>query len=313
MKIDIEVDKKCELLSVLKYCSGKLNELHLTEDEIYTNFAQKIELIPFCKNFVNEFASMLEECRLSYGRDISLFLRMKNFQLSEQDFSNLTLSIEQKKRILDIFQKLPQFIDESQFDNFISNNQNYYNTKISKFASKLSTQNIENFLIKFYGKRLCNINIKIFIQPVLEKGNFGFNIHNTPCVIKSNKINEQFANDTLIVHEISHYFINQKTKHLGIDFEKINLSNNSIPKAYKKQSTILNEMIVRAIEIVYCYEYYQTKADELIKRHKDIGFNIENLATQFYKNYKNNICCDSFFYDVIHNHIKNIMEDQNGN
>ena len=288
----ITVDKRTELLGILLLISD-YNKTHSSlieecgnkdyREKIFTNFLQ----------FKNEKAVKLlnkifDKHNFSYDAPVSLFLQLnEDFTFSELDDYPFKTRLKSSQLVLDFLNELPKFAQTINFEEFYNSNKQFYNDIIEETKSKIDVEKIVNFIFSFYKMDISKIKYILNLLPYTSRCNFGTN-HN--FITYSNVGLKRFQqkeltficnNDfgTLALHEFSHSIINPLTsKYSNIKRKSFaDIWDVMVKKAYGNVETIINEHIIRALEIFYLKNILKTKetinlANECLEREMNNGF-----------------------------------------
>lgn len=296
--ISITVDRRTELLGIMLLPSDyNKNFAFLIEEcgnkeyreKIFSNFSQ----------FKNEKAIQLlnqifEELNFRYDAPVSLFLQLnKDFTFDSLDEYPFETRLNKSQLVINFLNELPNFAETINFEEYYNSNQTFYEEIINETNEKINVENIVSFISSFYKMDISNIQFVINLLPYTTNGNFGSNHSNINYsnlgLKKFQKNPLTFVTDnnhgTLALHEFSHSIINPLTsKHSkikGIAFSDI--WDIMSQKAYGNVETIINEHIIRALEIFYLKNILKTKETQLLASEK--------LDREINNGFKHITCC----------------------
>lgn len=261
--LNVYYSKELELIYGLCYCVSR--EYNLDTPDIKETL----------KNYSEEFYQLY----LKYSKpELKEELKKRSFHFSgitdyaytfREDNSNLS------KLIL-------EFEEESNFNNFFNNHKDLYKKIVDKYYEALekysNNNNVIDILENFY-KRKMNIEINLHTFAAGNNGNYikdkiVLDITLTPCEENNIMFFKQVVK--LIFHESSHPIINP----LGFDFSNHNdlsflleeSKNNGLSFIYNNPSFVLNEYIVRAVEVYLTGLVDVEYKNRLINDYKKSGF-----------------------------------------
>ena len=188
---------------------------------------------------------------------------------------------------MDFLNELPNFAKTINFEEFYTSNKNFYTQIIEETNDKIDVEKVVAFISSFYKMDISNIKFVVNLLPYTTNGNFGSNhdgiTYSNLGLKKFQKKELTFVTDnnygTLALHEFSHSIINPLTsKYSTIKGKSFaDIWNQMSKKAYGNVETIINEHIIRALEIFYLKHIIKTKetislANQRLEREIDGGF-----------------------------------------
>ena len=325
MNIEIKVDRRTELLGILLLISDYNKDFGFLIEEcgnkeyrekIFNNFNQ----------FKNEKAvqilnQIFEELNFRYDAPVSLFLQLnEDFTYDKLDKYPFSTRLKNSQLVLDFLNELPGFAKTINFEEYYISNQNFYEEIVKETNVKIDIESVLNFIENFYKMDISNIKFVINLLPYTTNGNFGSNHNN---VTYSNLGLKKFQNKeltfitdkdlgTLALHEFSHSLINPLTSKYSTIEGKAFADNWDLmsKKAYGNVETIINEHIIRALEIFYLKNIIKTDesidlANQRLEREINGGFKHINdclkCLEDYYVNINNYENFEQYFPQMIEN------------
>ena len=322
-EIEICVDKRIELIGILLRLSNYKNS--------YPNLVLNIKNYPYLDDVYLHFSphknhravTLLNEILIkgnSFAFDVPalLFLNLDgDYNFVGQDKEPFTDRLNKSKLVLEFLKEAKNFVNDTNFEEFYNSHVNVYEEEIQSFKNSVDISNILPFLkklkIDISGKRFV-----VILSLLFTKGGYGLNLNDTifcvtpkVCDKEQNAINAYGRKTPLessfILHEFCHSFINPLTdKYFSkITFYPLNESNLKVANkvGYGQTVTIINEHVIRAIQICYMNEFNADLSrlnyiNELHGFSKDILFSIaksieESISNKksFEENYLNIVSC----------------------
>ena len=303
--ISIIVDKRTELLGILLLISDyNKNYGFLIEEcgnkeyrqKIFTNFSQYKN-----EKAVKLLNQIFEELNFRYDAPVSLFLQLNDdFTYDKLDDYPFKTRLKESQLVLDFLKELPDFAKTINFDDYFKSNTNFYKEIIEETNDKVNVKKVVEFISNFYKIDISNIKFVINLLPYITNGNFGSH-HNditySNLGLKKNQIKElTFITDidfgTLILHEFSHSIINPLTsKYSNIPGKAFaDIWEQMKLRAYGHVESIINEHIIRAIELFYLKNIIKTPEamiayDKKLEFQLSIGFKYVPVCLELLENY----------------------------
>ncbi len=221
-------------------------------------------------------------------------------------YHEIISGVDGRNKIKEFIRQMVDFKNETKFDDFYKNHQEYYHKITTKIQNILKSNNCLENLIKYYGAKQNSYNI---IVVPLYSGAYGIRIlgkdekFDTFCIIPPVE-NSQYLT-SFVWHEFSHSYVNPLTEESKNEVDKYKdlyapISNIMTEQAYRTWETCVNEHIVRAVTSRLCYKVFGEKsAKEEIKWHKERGFlYIDKLYEKLieYENNRNKYTTFKEFY-----------------
>jgi len=309
MNIEITVDRRTELLGILLLISDYKKDFGFLIEEcgnkdyrekIFKNFSQIKD-----EKAIQLLNQIFEELNFRYDAPVSLFLQLNDdFTYDKLDEYPFKTRLNKSQLVLDFLNELPGFAKTINFEEYYNSNQNFYQEIVEETNEKIDIEGVLSFIENFYKMDISNIKFVINLLPYTTNGNFGSNHNNITYsnlgLKKFQKKELTFITDkdlgTLILHEFSHSLINPLTsKYLTIKGKAFaDIWDIMCKKAYGNVETIINEHIIRALEIFYLKNIIKTDesitfANQRLEREISGGFKYINDCLKSLENYYVNI------------------------
>ena len=291
--IEVKVDKRTELMGVLLLNSDYINEENELVEEC-NNKEYRDDIINYFSKFKNEeifkiLNKIYQKYYFNYDAPIYLILQL-NEDFTYENLPNYPFRdrLGADKLILDFLNEISNFVQKTKFLEFFNSHKDFYQTGINQIKNLIKEYKIVEFLQDFYKIDLCNVKFIINLMHFASSVNYGTQSNNefvcNCCLRESNngKINFIDSVDntlTLYVHEFSHSIVNPLTdKYNDIKLEFFNEIKEKMQKQnYWHLETIINEHIIRALEVVYMKIESKIPnnlqcANKYITDNKEIGF-----------------------------------------
>lgn len=322
-KMEIVVDKRLELLSVLAFLSDYdswLRELVGGYPENTNELAVRAkEYFSPWKN--HEAVTLLDrlsrEHTFVFDAPVNLFLSSPMEQWGEESLqlpSDVLLRCSDLNFLSEMLVTARDFYDKSGFSEFYNDNRELYNSCIAGVREKFKGYEPGIAIEEFTG--LSCSSFRIIIAPMLL-GNYGGysrkgnekHLHSVLCPVFHDKL---FLGDSYNLcftstHEFLHGFINDLTeKYFSTDKEKSLqdiVDENMKKKCYPTVSCVINETVIDAITI-HLLEEKEGRESSLkaIQSHEDRGYRfIRQIYEKMgeYKNERHNYTSLDDFYPQI--------------
>lgn len=301
MNIEVKVDKRTELLGVIMLLS-KYNEKYPQLLEECNNKEYREKVFETFDKYKNEkaiklFNKIINKLSFNYDAPVSLFLQLnEDFSYDELDVYPFYNRLGQSPIVLDFLKELPSFSKKINFEEYYKSNKDFYMSIIQSSKERIFADSIDSFMNYFYKIDLSDRKFIINLMPYGTRGNYGTHFKNTVCSNVGLKGGESITfieeDDfgTLPLHEFSHSIINPLTdKYSDISNEFFSdIMGIMSKKAYGATNTIINEHVIRSIEIVYLRKFLKENkvADcEQVRQNKRgfkyIDFCVEQLEKYF--------------------------------
>ncbi len=305
----ISVDRRTELLGILLLISDyNKNYGFLIEEcgnkeyreKIFSNFSQyKTE------KAVKLLNQIFEELNFRYDAPVSLFLQLnQDFTFNQLDEYPFETRLKKSQLVIDFLNELPNFAQTINFEEYYNSNISFYDEIIEETNSKVDVEKVVEFIANFYKMDISKIRFVINLLPYTTNGNFGSNHKDTTYSNLGLKRNQKkdltFITDidfgTLALHEFSHSIINPLTsKHSTINENAFaDIWEQMCSRAYGNVETIINEHIIRALELFYLKHIIKTPEamqayDKKLDFQLSVGFKYLPICLQLIENYYSNI------------------------
>lgn len=287
IEMTIKFDKRYELIFGLLYTVGKKNrhdfpwikEQNKSYEQEFYEMAQKFITHSFEEYILNGGLSYYEGC-CQLASAIN-----DNYEIIPTPKIN-TLDQRQEINIKRLSDWLQEFAKKSHYEEFWQNHQPYYE-KVKKELEALLNEKRLSFskvFSDFYGQQAKPMQI---ILTNFLWGSFGLELNNTLTFVAGMDLYKNFEfKDSFIqtlFHEYSHPYVNPLGNKYFSTIEIPNIQEETIAsglnQCYFKKETIINEYVVRAVEIYLSDKYNEIKdLTKFLEYHKMRGFlHIEEL------------------------------------
>ena len=326
--INIEVDYRTELLGIIMW----LSNYHKKYDMLFQKYGNKFYIDEIIKNFekfsnhkvIKDFEKIVDCHGFNYDAPLDLFLQL-NENLTADKLTDYCYKerLQSDDTIYDFIKELNGFRLEIHFDEFYNEHRDLYQKWICAASSAFKKYDLYRYFEQYYGYRLSK-KLIINLTPCITNGGFCCDNENEvyDCfpVFREMKSNDLFNNngkEELALynpfHEFSHAYINTITERLEIVTKKTNLFDDikdlMKKQAYPYDTHILNEHIIRALEVRYVINMYDNHkwAQQIVEQEKENGFiyiePIINSLCEYEQNRDYYLTIDEF-YPVIIDKIK---------
>ena len=285
----VVVDKRTEFIGIVLMLS-KYNQKYEFLKNDYSNEEYINDIMRWFDIYKNdEFIILTNQIidkyeNFNYETPIDLVLRYfdTNFGRVESADKPEYFDILNEELIQKFLCNLPLFVNKTKFEEFYKNHSNFYNECISfqqKYLQELPL-NFEQYFLDFYGiDKFPNVCCNLLLTNS-SRGGFGLEFNGIlyPCLTVDFKGKKQRpCSVRFLFHEMSHPVINPLTDKYLIK----NVETNLKIKHYGTIQSIINESIIRAVEIIL-YKHMKRSSEIIerkIKLEKAQGFEyIENVV-----------------------------------
>ena len=324
--ITITVDFKTELLGIIEIISPQYKSISghtltpLGNKFIYDNIIEK-----FNKYSNHELIELFDEItqKYSFMKDslVHMFLELGD-DLKIDKLSDYTMEqLNYDNKIYEFINLLPSFASEIGFYDYYKNNENFYLKCINSISNNINDIKFSKFLSNYFGY----LNKELVINAIPFNSYSCYSAHTDKKVISSLGITqlsksedlygtwELYKGDMIQIcnHEFCHSYINPLTEKYDLSDITMfdNIKEQMLQFGYDDIATIINEHVVRAVEIrsIKQLNLGEEKYKNSIERYKNIGFiyieQIIELLEQ-YETKRNEYKTFDMFYDNIINYMK---------
>ncbi len=321
--IIITIDYKSELLGIIM-CISNYKEKYKRLFKDYENKFYIERIINKFSKYKDEeiikiFEDLVDAHSFNYDAPFALFLELdetfNSNQLSNYVF-NKRLSCD--KKVYNFLSKLNDFAIKINFEEYYKKNEKEYQIYIDSISNIFNKFNVSDFLFNYYGygeDKEFIINLTPFITDSATSIFYDNKIYCCMPVYEWGKKEnlydceerEMYAIKNP-VHEFSHGYINPLTDKYNIIKENSdifnNIKENMKKSAYPRNSSILNEHIIRAIVARFIIinikdiDYYNNQ----IKKQIELGFIYINIIIEnliFYENNREKFKTFDLFYPTL--------------
>lgn len=323
--IHVCVDYRTELLGIIQVLSN--NPLTETNDDFgnQTYVDEIKERFGKYKNHsvVKMDAYYREKYGFDYDAPITMFLQLdEHFKTNQLNDYILNKRLKGDQSIYQYIDLLEDFAHEIKFEKYYNEKKEQYESFINQIITPLQNYDVTGYLRDYYNVSLDDKIFTINILP-FQKGNaYGSTIDNhiyssvsatrhcrddSDITFVNPKYQFGFASVTL--HEFSHSIINPLTDKLNIISEEDDLFDEikdiMHKQAYGKNSTIMNEHIIRGIQARYQSIYDSNGVESYITALEKNGFTFIKPIIESLKYYEKNRdiypTFESFYPSIIEN------------
>ena len=303
-KLNIFVDERIELLSVVQYLSNYGEQypfLVTIEENLYTRKVD--EYFKYIKK--DDVISKFEELSnngFDFHVPIKFMLHLNENLNIRIPFDNEILERGSGIVELESFIRLLKSVSNScDFNKFFIRNQMFYNELVNKFINIIGNFDYIKILEEYFGD--TKKSYSVIIVPLFSQGNFGINVkandneENIYAILAGFHIEDMLTKEliiNLLWHEFSHSFVNQladvfEEEVLNLDIYFKSMEKYIVKTPYNELKYFLGELIVRAVTIrLISRNISEDLANEFIKKDKEFGFiHIEELSNKL-KEYDEN-------------------------
>jgi len=306
-RMEIIVDKRVELLAVIQTMNNYWDNLALKySDKELFKCKYKENIDNYFKKYKNHETVELCNRLCNEVQDISAFINLilcySNPPILDNIANienNISWLIKQNIQYENFINKIRQFYNDTDFEQFFDNNRDEYEKLINNCISKNDLNEYVNIIDIHLGSTTVNYTIAIsalllgcFGIKILTNENVKYNYSViSPYDYKEGRyiFGSKISTIELLWHEIGHLTINDLTRSYINQFDISNkvIPNNFIKHFYTDIEAIVNEYIIRAITIRLLENNCERKiVENLIQDHVQTGFTeIESI-----KNYISTNC-----------------------
>lgn len=332
--ITVEVDYRTELLGVIQL----LSDYHNDFPNLFQKYANKyyVDRIndKFLKYKDDEVITMFNELykkhRFCYDGPITMFLELdEHLKCNKLSDYVLNQRLNGDIKVYELIYKLEDFAKRIEFDKYYLSNKEEYEKYIESQSKPFEMYDVPKFLKSYYGYEVDGTEFFINMIPFMTNGAYGSTVGNK--IYSSITINENSKEDNLYdtkerekyftttpVHEFSHSYVNPITKESKLINEDSNMFDDikdiMKAKAYTNNETIINEHIIRAINIRYIDLNFDEKwTQDKLDFERNSGFiYIDNVLSSLKEYEENRDIHKTFdsFYPIIINNMINEYEDK---
>ena len=289
-KLNIMVDSKMELISIVEFLSGCLSEYVLTR----FNFKYKQEIIKYFSKYKNHqcirFYTDLCNHDFNFDAPVETVLHLSSLPELKIKIPFDDYLIERaggKKNLIKFVNELSRFAKETNFLDFFDSNTKYYSFIENRLKEKMDNSHIVETLERYYGKRQASYNIILVslfcgcFGPRIKTKNNEYDIFAIvgPTGIDSerNPVFDEKIIISICLHEFSHSFVNPLTQKFIKSLERFNalfepISERMTKMAYDSWGKCVNEHIVRAVVGRIYFEKDKKGREAYLKNEKNKGF-----------------------------------------
>lgn len=262
------VDYRTELLGIIMW----LSDYHKILPECFKVYENKFYVDNILEKFakfkdeevVNDFMSLVEKHKFMYDAPYALFLQLdEHFKCDALDDYVFKERLEEDESVYDFISKLEEFARKINFEEYYNSNIDMYKKWTNYILDCFKKGNVLKFYDKYFGK--TNNEFYLNLIPFASDGSFSASIDNK--IYDMNPVTSDMKKESLFerdnyenvigasIHEFLHGYVNPITEKLGLlDFNTDlfnNLKEEMSKQGYPTDVEIINEHLVRAIQIRY--------------------------------------------------------------
>ena len=318
------VDYRTELLGIIMW----LSDYHTLLKECFEVYDNKFYidniLQIFSKykdeNVIKDFMKLVEKYQFTYDAPYALFLQLdENFKCNKLDDYVFKERLEEDTSVYDFIDKLEEFAKKINFEDYYNKNIGLYKKWTSYILDCFKRGNVLKFYDNYFGK--SNNDFYLNLMPFASNGSFSATINNK--IYDMNPVTRDMKKDTLFerdryesvisapIHEFLHGYVNPITEKKGLlNFDTHmfdNLKEKMSMQGYPTDVEIINEHLVRAIQIRYILNEYKDEkwAEYVTNMEEKNGFiyirDILEKLEEFEKNRNNYKNFEQFYPEIIIN------------
>lgn len=325
------VDYRTELLGIIMWLSGYTKIL----PECFTIYENKFYVDNILERFskfkneevIKDFLNLVEKHKFNYDAPYALFLQLdEHFKCDRLDDYVFKERLEEDSSIYDFIDKLEDFAKKINFEEYYYNNIVMYKKWTNYILECFKKGSVLNFYNDYFGE--SNNEFYLNLIPFASDGSFSAAIGNkiydmNPVTrdMKKERLFERNRYESVIsapIHEFLHGYVNPITEKYNLLNFDTNLFDNLKEKmsmqGYPTDVEIINEHIVRAIQIRYIINEYNDKkwAESIAKWEEEQGFiyirNILEKLEEFESNREKYKIFEEVYPEII-NYLKTIKSN----
>lgn len=285
------VDYRTELLGIIMWLSGYTKLL----PECFTIYENKFYVDNILEKFskfkdeevIKDFIHLVEKHQFVYDAPYALFLQLDDhFKCDGLDDYVFKERLEEDSSVYEFIDKLEAFVEKIGFEEYYNSNIDMYKKWTDYILECFKKGNILNFYNDYFGK--SNNEFYLNLIPFASNGSFSASIGNK--IYDMNPVTRDMKKESLFerdkyenvidapIHEFLHGYVNPITEKKGLlDFDTNlfdNLKEKLSMQGYPTDVEIINEHIVRAIQIRYIINEYNDEkwAESMTKWEEEQGF-----------------------------------------
>ena len=298
-KIKVMVDKRMELIGICLRLSDYRNKFPFLV-KTFNNFNYHREAEEYFEKYKNHNAikilnKIIEELNFAY--DVPFFLMTyvdDNWNFNGQNRPPYSTRLKNSPLVLEFFDELKDFVKVSKFEEFFKEHKSLYKNEIEGFNRAVSLDDVIPYMQGLFHQDFKDKKFLVILALLSTGGGFGdndFDRSEVYCIeSKRHNLGENTArNRSHYLHEFCHSVINPITRKNFDKIEKINIPSEEVEKlkrsAYGELEYIVNEYIIRAIQVCYIKDSGEDETD-FVNMNENLGFNkkvLLNLADRLEK------------------------------
>ena len=302
-EIKVKVDKRIELLGVCLRLSCYKEKLPSLVIELKNYpYLEEVEkwFTPFKEHKAIKTLNEIIKT-LSFGYDAPVFLMLQvddNLNFYGQDRYPFATRLNKSPLVLKFLDELKDFVKVSKFDKFFDSHKEFYNSEIDSFNKALPLNDVLPFMRKLFHKDFADREFNIILSLLSTSGGYGCSDITGKkfyCVDSKRRDAQNNASGwgydsragarSHYLHEFCHSIINPLTDKYIKQIENFEIPNAEKERlarnAYAGNVPIINEFIIRAIQVCYIKDVNEDCSQFLSFNEERIGYNkkvLLNLA-----------------------------------
>ncbi len=292
-EIKVMVDKRVELIGIMLRLANYSDKFpHLVYN--LQNYPYLENVVKWFDGFKNHKAiqtlnKIIDECNFSYDAPVTLFLQLdENYNFHGENDYPFVGRLKKASIILEFLKQVKDFVKVSNFEKFFAENQESYQKEIQSFTQCQDLTKVIPFMEQLFKTDFKDKVFQINLALLLTGGGFAAwvdkSVFCTDCKHSDREGNalsnwgkDSPRGQSHYLHEFCHSMINPLTEKYCDAIKDINFSQEDkeklIRSAYGGKSCVINEYIIRAIQVVYIREQ-GVSPEELMEWWEDkVGFN----------------------------------------
>ena len=322
------VDYRTELLGIIMW----LSNYHTLLPECFEIYENKFYIENILEKFITfrddeiikEFMKLVKKHKFTYDAPYALFLQLNgHFKCDKLDDYVFKERLEEDSSVYEFIDKLEAFAKKISFEEYYNSNIVMYKKWTDYILECFKKGNVLNFYDNYFGK--SNNEFYLNLIPFASDGSFSASIGNK--IYDMNPVTRDMKKESLFemdryenvidapIHEFLHGYVNPITEKKGLlDFDTNlfdNLKEKMSMQGYPTDVEVINEHIVRAIQIRYIINEYNDKkwAEYITNLEEENDFiyirNILEKLEEFESNREKYKIFEEFYPEII-NYLKTV-------
>ena len=316
------VDYRTELLGILMW----LSDYHNILPELFNVYENKFYVDNILSRFskykddevIKDFMELVKKHKFSYDAPYALFLQLDgHFKCDKLDDYTFKERLEEDESVYEFISKLEAFANKINFKDYYNSNVELYKKWTNYVLNCFKKGNVLKFYENYFGKPDNEFYLNLI--PFASDGSFSASIGNK--IYDMNPVTRDMKKESLFernryenvisapIHEFLHGFVNPITEKYNILTNETNffddIKKDMSKQAYPTDVEIINEHLVRAIQIRYIINEYNDEkwAEYITNMEEGNGFiyirNILQLLEEFENSRDKYNTFDDFYVHLI--------------